>query len=254
MIIPMDRLWLFMLVLLRVSGVFALAPFFSSPMISARIKTAFVVVFSILLASSMPSRGNFPDATDMIAPAAMEFGSGVLIGLGFHMTLAAFTAAGEVIGLQMGLGAASLFDANSGVDGALMSNFLAFTFTIVFLTLDGHHHVLRALAYSYTLPGSVTSMDAAIQMLILQAGEMLSMGCRMAAPIVIPIFLLTVSTALISRAFPQANVISLSYGLSMLVGFVLLALTIPGLSEAVKSLTNSSDRAVMRMLNGLLGA
>jgi flagellar biosynthesis protein FliR len=186
----------------------------------------------------------------------MEFLAGLLIGFGYRMAMTAAATGGEAIGLQMGLGAASLIDYNSGQNAALASNLFALIFTVLFISMDGHHSILLVLRESFTLlpvreqlyslppPAEIAS----------HAAYAMSAGCRLAAPVLIPLMLLTLTMGLISRVFPQANIFSISYGFSMLVGIVLLGLSMPLMRAAIHEMVRGADHSTLRLLRALAGA
>jgi flagellar biosynthetic protein FliR len=254
MILPAAKLWLYAMALVRLSGVMVIAPVFSSVTISLRIRLSFLFVFSIFVAMALPPipkpSGGFPA---IMAAVVAEFGAGVLIGSGYYLAMSALSIAGELIGLQMGLGSASLFDPNNGGSGAILANFLVLLYAVVFLSLDGHHHLLRAFMGSYAvLPaGSASLQPGCLTMLLRQSGEMLSTGCCLAAPVLIPLFLITLTTALISRAFPQANVVALTYGVSAMLGLILLAAAVPAFQDAIKDSIRNADVNTVKMLKVL---
>lgn len=255
MTIPSAKLWMFLLVMVRLSGLMAFAPFFSSALLNPRSRLALLIALSLFMAASLPATVIRPldSAGTLIPVLAQEFMAGLLLSAGFHIAMAGMSIAGELIGLQMGLGSASLFDPNSGQDGGLMSNFFVGMFIVLFLSLDGHHNMLRELFESYRVipPGEAVCTAGALETVIGHSNEMLLFGLRLAAPVVIPLLLLTVTVALISRAFPQAGVISIVYGVGTLLGLLLLAATTPGLNSAVLETVKKADGCAYRVLQAL---
>jgi flagellar biosynthetic protein FliR len=244
------KFWLFALVMVRLSGFMLLAPLFSGAFVSGRVKIAVVLAFSAFIAATLPAPSIPLDSFATILPAVVtEFLAGLLIGFGFNLAMSAMAMAGEMIGMQMGLGAASLFDPNSGIDGSLMSNLFMLLFTVLLVSMDGHHQMLRLLVASYTtVPVGGAGMDPlAWKPLLAHSSEMLALGCRLSAPVVIPLLLLTMTVALISRAFPQVNVVSLTYGVSAIVGLLLLAASLPGMQAAVEESLHAAMECAARL-------
>jgi flagellar biosynthesis protein FliR len=249
------KFWLFALVMVRMSGFMLLAPLFSGAFVSGRVKVAVVLALSAFTAATLSAPSVPLDSFATILPAvATEFFAGLLIGFGFNLSMSAMVMAGELAGMQMGLGSASLFDPNSGIDGSLMSNFFALLFTVLLVSMDGHHQMLRLFVGSYAaVPVGGVGLDpVAWKPLLAHSTEMLALGCRLSAPIVIPLLLLTVSVALISRAFPQANVVSLTYGIGAFVGLLLLAASLPGMQAAVQESLHAAMECAVRLQRTLV--
>ena len=167
--------------------------------------------------------------------------------------MASVTIAGELIGLQMGMGAAQLYDAQAASNSSAVPTFLGFFYSVIFLTLNGHHQILRVLSQSFEIVPPLKSGLPSFSIFMGEVAEMTAFGCRLAAPIAIPLVLISLGTGLISRIVPQANVISLSYGLAMLTGLILLATTMSAFDGVVHDSIQHANRSVVNMLHGLAG-
>jgi len=254
MTLSLGGFWPFLLVLIRLSGLVAIAPLFSSQIGSPRLKVGMLLILSAFVSSTLPNMPKTLGTMDVAIPALIgEFVVGLFLGMGFRLALSAVTMAGEIAGLQMGIGAASLIDQNSGQNAALLENFYGMMFTVLFISLDGHHHMLRVLRESFlAFPvASALTQPLPVEMLIVHSTETLACGLKLAAPIVVPLLLLTVAMAMVSRAFPQANIYSISYGVSMLAGIAFLAAATPGMREAVWELMKQADRHALRFVHSM---
>jgi flagellar biosynthetic protein FliR len=213
-----------------------------------------VLAISLMLALALNStlHVELPPGT-LVAAIASEFLIGLLLAAGFRLAMTSVSIAGELIGLQMGVSAASIYDPMAASSSSVVPTFMGFLYSVIFLTLNGHHQVLRVLSESFTIVPPLKAGMPSFSIFMSQVAEMAAFGCRLAAPIGIPIMLISLGTGLISRIFPQANVISLSYGLAMLTGLVLLAVMIGTFDTVVNDSIQHANKAVLRMLNALAG-
>ncbi len=235
MLVPTGAIWPFILVLVRLTGLAALAPVFSSEMIPRKVRVVIIVMLSAFIAASLQKQP-FPAVPEAMLAIGSEFIMGLVLGFGFRLTLVALSMAGEMMGLQMGLGAASLIDRSAGMGSPLLANFYGLCFTLIFLTIDGHHWMLRILVESFhTTPAGHAGLPPII-LVLQQTGETLALGCRLSAPIIIPLMLITIASGFISRAFPQANIMSVSYAVSVLTGISLMAAGVAGFRDVVSEL------------------
>ena len=255
MTVSLQIIYLFMLVTSRVSGLVTLGPVFSSMMVNAKVRIALVLSISAVLTASLPPQKEInPSMMSMGFAMAGEFATGLLLAGGFRLAMTSASIAGELAGLQMGLGSASLFDPHTAANSSVLPNFFVQAFTVLFIALDGHHHMLRILSESLTVLSPNAKMTLpSIEFLLRQTAEMLAYGCRLAAPVVIPLLLITIAVGMVSRVFPQANVMSLSYAVSMTVGLLLLAVMMTGIDGAVWHLIQDADRFALRNLQALAG-
>ena len=83
----------------------------------------------------------------------MAWGLEVLIGytLGFvaYVIFAGIQLAGQMMDMQMGFGIVNVIDPQSGTQVPLIGNFQYLVAIMVFLGINGHHLLLRALNDSY---------------------------------------------------------------------------------------------------------
>lgn len=256
MTISMSGIYSFGMILTRISGLVAVAPVFSSNMIAMKVKISLVLAISLMLTLALNSRLHVdPPAGTLIPALATQFLIGLLLAGGFRLAMASVTIAGELTGLQMGMGAATFYDAGAAANSSLVPAFMGLFYSVIFLTLNGHHQMLRILSESFELVPPLKSTGfPPISIFMSQVAEMTSFGCRLAAPVVIPIILISLGTGLISRIFPQANVISLSYGFAMLTGMILLATTMSVFDGVVVDSIQHASRSVARMLHELAGS
>lgn len=257
MTLPLASLCAFVLVAMRLTGFFLAAPIFSNVVISIRVKIALLLSLAVFLTGALPAVSLPPFTMSAMVPGIVgEIVAGLLLGFGFRLIMGVAAMAGEVIGLQMGIGMASLLDTNSGQSADVLQSFYGLIFSVLFLTLDCHHHMLRILNDSFVaIPPAKALLSAqVVPLVVAQAGEMLACGCRLAAPVIVPLFLLTTAVAVMSRAFPQANILAFAYGASIVVGMILLALSVPSLREVIVELMHGADRYTGRVIQALSGA
>ena len=93
---------------------------------------------------------------------ASELLIGLVLGIIARFLFGAVEFAGTVIGFQMGLGMAMVFDPQSQEQISLVGRFENATATLIFLAMDGHLIVLQALVRSYSVlpPGGCKYQQA----------------------------------------------------------------------------------------------
>lgn len=215
----------FLLVLFRTAAIFMFAPMFGSSVIPIRVKLLLSLALSVCIYPVIPFQLIVFDSIFALAFAvAMEMLIGLAIGYGASLPLVAMQVGGQMMGHQLGLGLAQVFNPEFNEQTEVLSQFLFMMALAIFLVLNGHHAVLHALAGSFesvplggyvpdgTLVGLVTGL----------LGSMFELGMRVAAPLLCLIFLETVAMGFVARTVPQLNILSLGFPLRILVGLFLL--------------------------------
>ena len=158
---------------------------------------------------------------------------GIITGFFITILFAAFSSAGQFFSFQMGLSAAEAYDALSQVENPLMGQFLNLVAMLLFLTTKGFQQV-----FLHGLVGSIQSMNALslaaagtrtvfLELLLGGLTGLFFNAMMIALPLTGTFFLVSVAMGLLSRAAPQMNLLSEGIPLTMLLGFLFLALSLP---------------------------
>ena len=145
------------LVLVRVSGLMVFAPVFSSQAIPPRVKAAFVLAVSFLVA---PVVAQFPRAHAELGLLAVlgELSVGLVFGLTLSLLFESLEFAGQVMGFQFSFSLVNLMDPNAPVQTPLMGQMFGLLGTLTLLGAGLHRTMLAALLRTFaTAPvGTVT--------------------------------------------------------------------------------------------------
>jgi flagellar biosynthetic protein FliR len=228
--IQLDIDWMLALLLIgtRLAGALVFSPLLGFNVLPAPVRVTFVLVLSVVFALSRPTTAlNITSLGQLGLAAVTEFLCGALIGLGVLAAFAAATFAGQLLDTQIGLNVAVLFDYNTQSQNPLLSTALGMLAGVVFLSLDGHHLLLRVIAQTFRIvPLAGGTLSVSPELLARQLGVVFLFGLALAAPIAVGVFLLDVATAFISRTMPQLNVYFVALPLKIFWGLFLLAITL----------------------------
>ena len=216
----------------RVLALAATAPFFGHNAIPVRVKIGLAAFVTLIVA---PTLGAMPQATVFSAQGVWilvnQFLIGVALGLTMQMVFAAVTAAGDMMGLGMGIGFASFFDLQTGGSMSALSSWLNAIALLAFLALDGHLQMLAALVATFrTLPVDANVLAAPGWRLLAEWGStVLSAGLLLSLPVVIALLIANLALGILNRAAPQIGIFQIGFALTMLVGLLLIQLMVPNL-------------------------
>jgi len=165
----------------------------------------------------------------------------------------AVLAAGEYIGLQMGLSFASFYDPMSRGSTMVVSRLLNMLATLIFLALDGHLLIVNALADSFaTLPISDGPLVAGGWMfLVLAAGEIFASGLLLSLPLITALLTLNLAMGILNRASPQFSIFAVGFPLTLLAGIFMLQLLMPNLAAFLEPRFAQGIANMLRFTQGL---
>ncbi len=218
-----------MLVTIRFSAVLLLTPLFAFAQIPVQFRTLFLVALAtlMLLGLGVEPVNEISTTPALMKAALAEFVIGALLAFGVFSAFAAFLFGGRMLDFQMGFGVANLIDPATNTQGPLIGTVLNMMGVIVFFLLDGHHMLIRGLAYSLErLPPGVLLQDMNVTALIAQFGVMFVYGLAIVAPAVLVLLLLDVGMAVAARTMPQVNMFIVGIPLKIFVGLVVLAVSL----------------------------
>jgi len=216
---------LYGLPLVRILGLFAADPLLGSSRLPIRIRVAAAILLTVVLVPTLPP----PPAVALSGPGGwglviQQFVIGVTIGFVVRMVFTALEVAGELIGLQMGLGFATFVDPAHNNPVAVVTALLTTLGFLFFLALDGHHLVITALAQSFhTLPPGRWPDGALFMGVVQTASDIFASGVRIALPLVIVLLFTNLALGVMTRASPQINLFAVGFALTVVVGSLMLA-------------------------------
>lgn len=220
---------LFLLALTRVSGMVFLAPVFGHPGLPAKVKALLAILLALLFFPALKGAGEVPasDLGGLLLAAGGELAVGMAIGFAASLLFAGVHLAGQIIDQELGLQGANLLDPSSEETITIAGQFKMILATLVFLLINGHHFLIRAVGDSFRAVPPLAFAPSAGAALTLSDGLMsglFRMAVQIAAPTLVTVFLVTVAIAFMARAVPEMNVFVLGFALRLTAGMIVLAL------------------------------
>lgn len=242
--------YLLLLIFARSTGLTVTAPVFSHRTVPAQLRVALALGLALVM---LPVLGG--TAVDRSLPALVpvlvsELAVGMLLGFVAALAFSAVQLAGALLDADLGFSMANLLDPGSGEPTALVGSLKQMLALILFLALDGHHLLLRAVLDSYTaLPIAGLSLgEPAWQLVIGAVGAMFQAGFQLAMPVLAALFAATVALAVVSRSVPQLNLFVVGMPAKLAAGLILvvlaLPLDVPALTHLVQETMTSLARAL----------
>jgi flagellar biosynthetic protein FliR len=213
---------------LRVSGLMLFAPFFGSVVIPARMKAVLTIVITAALYPVYASRLPTLELSHWTVIVASETVVGLGMGLATSMVFEAVQVAGQVLSMQMGYSLVNILDPNTQVESTVVALFHQSLAMLIFLALDVHHWILRALAHSfdYLPPGTATLNPGFLQAVLHEGGAILALAIQIAAPVLSATLVADLVLGLLGKASPQMPLMLLGPAVKSMLGVTVLGAAI----------------------------
>jgi flagellar biosynthetic protein FliR len=215
---------------LRILSLFLIAPVFSHRAIPARIKLGLALAVTVVVAPVLAPApaGAFGDARGWLLVAEQML-VGFALGMSLQIVFASLALAGDMMGLQMGIGFATFVDPQNSTQTPLIGSFLAMLGTLLFLGMDGHTMVLQALVESFeAIPvGGMLTAELRWDQLAAMGSGIFSLGLQIALPLLATMLICNLAMGVMARAAPQLNLFSVGFPLTVLAGLGLLVFFLP---------------------------
>ena len=211
------------LVLVRVSGMVAFAPFFSSTALPIRTKAVFVGAVAYLLA---PLVAALPHAQVSMGFSALlgELAVGLVYGLTLTLLNEMMLFAGQIAGVQFSFSMVNLLDPTSSIQTPLLGDLFQLMGTLVVICAGLDRILLASMVRSFRVAplGSYALAPTTALAVVRAAGGIFLAAIELAAPVLAATMLVEVAVALLGKLSPQLPVMNLTVPLKTLTGFALL--------------------------------
>ncbi len=223
----------FLLVMTRLAALFAVAPFFSSGVIPARIRFTLAFMISIVIFPMVIGAGfKIPgDTGRYMLLVLQQIAIGLFIGFLVNVIFAAFQLSGQYFAVQIGFGINEVLDPLGQVSVPLVGQLKNLIGLLVFLAMEGHHILVDAIYRSFELapfmPIDRSAAGTYMEGILYAFSGMFMVALKIALPVVGTIFLVSVSMGILAKVAPQMNIMMLGFPFKILTAFVVLFLITP---------------------------
>lgn len=227
-----DILPYFLLMLVRLTSFFLIAPIFSMRGVPAQFKVGIATFLAFVAVSTLPMGEPILLDSTYLLLILKELATGLALGFTAALVLYTVQIAGAFIDFQMGFSMANVLDPQTGAQVPIIGHFKYMMALLFLLTVNGHHLMLDGVMQSLRvfpverLAISVKAEDIAHFMTGLFA-EMFLIALQIALPIVGALFLVDIALGILAKTVPQLNIFAVGLPLKIFVGFIMLFLTMP---------------------------
>ena len=218
------------LMLCRIMPVLIFSPFLGGEVVPTEIKMGTGVTLGIVLYPAVAATvGPLPtSALPYIALMCKEVFIGICMAFVINTVFEAARVAGTLIDTMSGSNNAQLYVPQLGQQVSLFTSIKVQLAVVLFLTLNGHHVVIEALADSFIslpldrFPQFSHGFWAYFDLLTRAFADMLKVSLSLAAPAMVAAFLTDLALGMVNRVAPQIQIFFISMAIKPLVGVAIM--------------------------------
>lgn len=218
------------IIMIRVGPLLFLMPITGSNNVPSPVKILLTVATALVLLPVVPVHAGLLPAT------VLGFFLFIINEICFAGILAVFTRmifdavqiAGQMVGIQMGMGMAGVMDPQYGTQTSLIGQFWNLIAILIFLGIDGHHLYIRTLQESFTWvqPGTLHVGHATFEGVMQGVGRMFLMAIKIMAPASAAVFFSHVAMGIIAKTVPQIPILIVGMPINIGVGLIFVGLSL----------------------------
>ena len=217
------------LTIMRVSIVMFMLPIFSTNNIPISVKAAISVIFTlgvwphISVSGAIMPQHPFEVVLMMLGEVVL----GLVLSMAVNFLFMGIQSGGELLGFQMGFTMINFADPLTGNQTGATAFFIWMVSALTFLVLDGHLYMIQGFVASFRIvpPGGLVVGDAVLDQVIRLSAEIFVLALKIAAPVMVALFLVEVALGMMARTSPQIHIMEFGFPIKISVGFFFIGLT-----------------------------
>jgi len=226
----------FLLILCRITSFFVVVPVFSSRNVPMPFKIGLSVFISLIVFATVGTKELVPLDAMFILEIIREVLVGLVLGFIAYLFFTVVQIAGSLMDIQIGFGISNVIDPMTGASAPVLGNFKYMLAMLLFLAMNGHHLLLRAIMDSYKWIPLSNAMFAKIYdgqisaFLVETFATVFMLAFQLAAPVVAAMFLADLGLGLLTRVAPQYNIFVIGVPLKLILGLLIVIVLMPEIS------------------------
>ncbi len=229
------------LLMCRVLPVIIFSPFLGGEVVPTEVKIGLGVMLALVLFPLVSERITLIPISPLpfIAVLMKELFIGICIAFIVNLVFMAAQVAGNLIDTLGGTAMAQLHVPQIQQQASIFSSLKLQFAVVLFLTLNGHHLVIGALADSLLsipldrFPAFTGGMWPFFETVIRVSADLFMVGVALAAPVLLATFLTDLSLGMINKVAPQIQVFFISMSIKPLVAVLMVLIAIHLISTRI---------------------
>lgn len=251
----LTQLLTLVVILVRVGPLLFFMPVFGSRSVPNQIKILMSLFTALVLTPNIPIPINeLPTSTlGFLLFGIREIIFAAILAFFARLIFAAIQMAGQIVGIQMGMGMAGVMDPQFGAQVSLIGQFWTMIGFLIFLAVNGHHIFFATLveSYSWVAPGTLHLHQATMTALMMAMSHMFVLAVKIMAPAGAAVFFSHVAMGIIAKTVPQIPILIVGMPMNIMIGLIFIGLSISYFMPLMVQQFNQLGSQLPRLAQGM---
>ena len=222
-----SNILMFIAVFVRIGGLMASAPLYSTYPVPNRIKIFLVAFIAFIIYPMVQANSAFPVPNDIpvyLFILIKEFAIGYIIGFCANLIFIGAEIGVNMFSIQMGLAMSQAFNPTIGATSPIITQAFTLLIAMVFISLNAHQWLFSALYNSFIhIPVGYSFIfdRQLIEKVIYLSGQMFSIAIGLAMPIFSVLLISDILLGFVSKLMPQMNIFMVGMPIRIYAGLIL---------------------------------
>lgn len=221
----------FLLIFVRIGAIFMSAPLLSNQQVPLQIRAGLSLLLAFLLQPLVAPAGPHAATSALVLVLLLlkEVIVGLIIGYAANLIFSIVDMAGEFQDTQAGFGFAGVVDLSFTQTSVVLGQFQTILMWMIFLTVNGHHALLQAIADSFQIVplGGFAFTGSQADHMFRLATTLMLLALRISGPIIASVMLTDMALGVLQRTAPQLNLLAVGFQVKIAVAITVLSLSLP---------------------------
>jgi flagellar biosynthesis protein FliR len=227
----------FALVVSRIAGLMVLTPLLANRLLPRRYRALIAIMFAAAVYPGLSGQWHFEPDINLVSLAPLmvsELLIGVSIGFLAGLPIVGLDAAGYMMGHQMGLGLARVYNPEVGEDTDIIGQLMMYIGLAIFVSIGGLEAMFLALMSTFdSVPlGTFATDRLPLDLILGILSSAFELAIRVSAPVLCIVTLLMIAMAFIMKTMPQINILSVGFALKIIFGLSILIFALIAIQNA----------------------
>jgi flagellar biosynthetic protein FliR len=218
------------IILTRVAPLLFLMPVIGSPNVPFQVKILLALIIALVLTPVVrvnPELINGPPL-GFVVLVLTEILLGATLAVFARCVFVATEIAGQMVGIQMGMGMAGVMDPQFGTQVSPVGMLWNMATILIFLSINGHHMFFSTLVESFVWlkPGTATLTQATFEGMMQGASHMFVLAVKIMAPAGAALFFTHVAMGIVAKTVPQIPIMIVGLPMTIAVGLIFAGLSL----------------------------
>lgn len=253
--IPITDFLIVLMIFMRISAALIASPIYGNQAVPvmAKLFLSLVIAYIVFLTIDKDSITISISGWSLFVNSIKEIITGLIIGYMMNMVFYGVSFAGTLIGFDLGLSMAQVFNPLEQENNNVVGEILYYGAMLVFFLINGHHYVISAMSYSFSVVpiGYYSITTPAFDLVIKYAGAVFVIAVKIASPIMVAFFLVHIAEGILARVIPQMQVFFVTQPVKIGLGLAVLAFIAPLYIYLIKNLLQDYENKLFILVQAM---